>query len=95
MEEEIKKLLQENLEVSKESLKILRGIQRRYTISFIGKLIYWAIIIFLLIYFYNFLKPYFDKILNLLESLEKIKGVNAENSQNIQQIIELMKKIGM
>lgn len=73
MDEEIKNLLKENLEISKESLKILKEFKREKQIAFIFKVIYWMIILILLVNLYNFLKPYIDKFQNLWQVIEKIQ----------------------
>jgi hypothetical protein len=70
MDEEIKKLLEENLEVSKESLKILKGIQRKNRIAFLFKTIYWILLIFALYYGYQSLQPYFQSIQQSIDSLK-------------------------
>jgi hypothetical protein len=70
MDEEIKKLLEENLEISKESLKILKGIQRKNRIAFLFKTIYWILLIFALYYGYQSLQPYFQSIQQSLDSLK-------------------------
>ncbi len=74
MDEEIKKIIQENLEISKESLKILKGFKREKQIAFVFKIIYWLIILILLVNVYNFLKPYIDKFQNLWQTIEKIQS---------------------
>ncbi len=74
MDEEIKRLLEENLEISKESLKILKEFKREKQIAFIFRIIYWLIILILLVNIYNFLKPYIDKFQNLWQIIEKIQS---------------------
>ncbi len=43
-DDEVKKLLRENVEISKESLKILKGFRRNNRISAFFRIIYWLII---------------------------------------------------
>ncbi len=74
MEEEIRRLLTENLKISKESLKILKEFKREKQIAFIFRIIYWLIILILLVNIYNFLKPYIDKFQNLWQIIEKIQS---------------------
>jgi hypothetical protein len=73
MDEEIKKLLEENLKVSKESLSILKGIQRKERLAFIFKIIYWLLIITAFYYGYQFLQPYFQSLKQSLELLKIIQ----------------------
>jgi hypothetical protein len=74
MDEEIKKLLQENLEISKESLKILKSFKRKNQLAFLFKLIYWLAIVVLFINAYYYLKPYFEKAKEVFQIIEKITG---------------------
>jgi predicted nucleic acid-binding Zn ribbon protein len=76
MDEEIKNLLKENLEVSKKSLEILKKINRERKIKFFFKIIYWLIIILLIYYGYQSLQPYFASLkqsLEFLKNLQKLK----------------------
>ncbi len=61
MEEELKKVLKENLEVSQESLKILKGIRRNQRISATFRVLYWIVILGSAIGAYYYLQPYIDK----------------------------------
>jgi hypothetical protein len=73
MDEEIKNLLKENLEVSKKSLEILKKIDRGRKISFFFKIIYWAIIVLLVYYGYQSLQPYFASLKQSLEFLKNLQ----------------------
>lgn len=75
MDEEIKKLLEENLKISTETLKILRSIQRKNRLSLIFRFIYWFFIILLLYYSFQFLQPYFQ---SLKQSLDLFKNINIQ-----------------
>jgi hypothetical protein len=74
MDEEIKNLLKENLEVSKKSLEILRKIDRDRKISFFLKIVYWLAIILIIYYSYQFLQPYFDSLKQSLELLKNLQN---------------------
>jgi hypothetical protein len=74
MDEEIKNLLKENLEVSKKSLEILRKIDRDRKISFFFKIIYWLAIILIIYYSYQFLQPYFASLKQSLEFLKNLQN---------------------
>jgi len=69
MPEELEKLLKENIEVSRESLKILKGIRRNNRIATAFKIFYWAIIIGGLIGAFYYLQPYIQNIVSLLQQL--------------------------
>ena len=76
MDEEIKQLLRENLDVSKESLKILKSIDRARKISFFFKVIYWLVIILLIYYSYQLIHPYlssFKQSFEILKNLQQLK----------------------
>jgi hypothetical protein len=74
MDEEIKNLLKENLEVSKKSLEILRKIDRDRKISFFFKIIYWLVIILIIYYSYQLLQPYFTFLKQSLEFLKNLQN---------------------
>jgi hypothetical protein len=74
MDEEIKNLLKENLEVSKKSLEILRKIDRDRKISFFFKIIYWLVIILIIYYSYQLLQPYFAFLKQSLEFLKNLQN---------------------
>jgi hypothetical protein len=74
MDEEIKNLLKENLEVSKKSLEILRKIDRDRKISFFFKIIYWLAIILIIYYSYQLLQPYFAFLKQSLEFLKNLQN---------------------
>jgi polyferredoxin len=73
MDEEIKNLLKENLEVSKKSLEILKKIDRDRKIRFFFKIIYWLFIILIIYYTYQFLQPYFAPLKQTLEFLKNLQ----------------------
>jgi CHASE3 domain sensor protein len=73
MDEEIKNLLKENLEVSKKSLEILRKIDRDRKISFFFKIIYWLVIILIIYYSYQLLQPYFASLKQSFEFLKNLQ----------------------
>ncbi len=58
MEEDLKKILEENLEISRQSLKILRGIRRSNRINAVFKVFYWLVIIGSMVGAYYYLQPY-------------------------------------
>ncbi|GIW67256.1 MAG: hypothetical protein KatS3mg096_124 [Candidatus Parcubacteria bacterium] len=76
MDEEIKQLLKENLEVSKESLRILKSINRARKISFFFRILYWLVIVLIIYYSYQLVQPYlssFKQSLEILKNLPQFK----------------------
>jgi len=71
--DEIKQLLKENIETSKESLKILKGIRRSNRISAFFRIIYWLIIIGAAFGAYYFLQPYLNQLLDLIKQVQGIQ----------------------
>lgn len=59
---EEKHLLEENLALTKDNHRMLRAIRRDQWLSFIGKLIFWAIMLALPLYLYQqYLQPFVSK----------------------------------
>lgn len=76
MSEELEKILKENLEISRESLKILKGIRRGNRIAAAFKIFYWLIIIGSVVGAYYYLQPYLQQALNIAkQAQETISGV--------------------
>ena len=73
MDEEIKNLLKENLEVSKKSLEILKKFDRDRKIMFFLKIIFWLFIILIIYYIYKFLQPYFVSLKQTFEFLKNLQ----------------------
>lgn len=71
-EEDLKNLLKKNLEVSEESLKILKKINRARVIGSIFTFFKWMIIIGASIGIYYYIQPYIDQMLELLKQLNII-----------------------
>jgi len=72
MDEEVKNLLKENLEISKKNLKILEEINRARKIGFILKTVYWTVIILVGIAAYYYVQPYFASLNQFLEILRNL-----------------------
>lgn len=67
MDEEAKRLLQENLRLSKENNELLQKIRRVQRWSQISKIIYWVIIIGIAYGAFYYLKPYLEGIMNIYD----------------------------
>lgn len=70
MDQEIKDLLQKNLELSRENNKLLRKMRRASIYGGIVKVIWWAIIFGVPVYLYfAFLQPYLVELIEVYESI--------------------------
>jgi hypothetical protein len=72
-DEELKKLLKENLDVSQESLKILKGIRRSNRVSAVFRFIYWLVIIGAALGLYYYLQPYLSQVPALWNQVQNIQ----------------------
>jgi hypothetical protein len=62
MDPELKRLLEEMNALTKENHRILRAIRRDQWVGFIGKVIFWIIVLALPLYFYQqYLEPIVSK----------------------------------
>ena len=68
-DEELKVLLRENIEVSKESLKILKKINRGRIWGNVFSVLKWTLIIGLSFGAYYYIEPFFSQYLNTLKGL--------------------------
>ena len=88
---ELKRLLRQNLELSKENNRLLRKMRRSAILSRIFLLIWWAFIIGLPVYIYfSFLQPYVGGIIEtfgglggLLENLQNLDNPLPSELQNL------------
>jgi hypothetical protein len=71
MDEETNKLLKENLEISRESLKILKGIRRANRWATAFKVIYWLVIFGILAGVYYFLEPYINSGIEVVQEFQQ------------------------
>ncbi len=90
MEEETKRLLKENLELSRENNKILRKIRRSAIVGNIMRLFYWAFIIGVPVFLYfQFLEPYLAQLLDVYSGLQS----GAENVQEVGEQLPIFSKL--
>lgn len=69
MEEDLKVLLRENLEVSRESLKILKKINRGRVLSGVFSALKWVIIIGISFGAYYYIEPFLSSYLDIFKNL--------------------------
>ena len=84
MDQELKKLLEENLKVSKENNVILTKIRSVQRWGQIARVLYWVLIIGVSVGAFYYIKPYLGNVLNLYSG-----GVS--NMQNINDITKSLK----
>lgn len=67
--EDLKELLEENIEVSKESLKILKSIRRSSRLASTFKILYWLIIIGSVIGTYYYFQPFINGAIKTFQQI--------------------------
>jgi predicted MFS family arabinose efflux permease len=86
----LKELLKRNLEVSEESLKILRKMNRERITARVFLILKWIVIVGFSFATYYYLEPYLKNLLgmagNLSSGLEKIKQAS-ETLPNLQKLL--------
>lgn len=75
MDEELNKLLRENLEISRESLKILKGIRRANRLNVAFKILYWLVILGIVAGVYYFVEPYVKNAIGVIEEAQQLKNI--------------------
>lgn len=65
MDQDIKKLLEENLELSKENNELLKKVRNTQKLAQIYRIVYWVVIIGASYGAYYFVQPYVGGILNV------------------------------
>ena len=85
MDEEIKKLLKRNIEISQETLSYVRSINRQFIWQRFFRIIKWGLIIGLLVFGFIQLQPYIDILAKNYESISKmfnqLPGILPKNEQ--------------
>lgn len=91
MDEEIKKLLFKNLELSKETLEQVKKIRRRFFWQNILKTAKWAIIIVLVLLGFQQIQPYLNDLWSLYQNLggtlNQIQGVQKNIPEDLQKFL--------
>lgn len=97
-DEELKVLLRENIEVSKESLKILKKINRGRIFGNIFTTLKWMLIIGISFGAYYYIEPFLSKYLGLMKGLtsgvENVGKIgNNVNSETSSDLLEKLQSI--
>jgi hypothetical protein len=92
---DIKKLLEENLKLSKENNELLKKVRAFQRWSQITKVLYWFVIILVAAGAFYFIQPYLGGILNLysggvsdIGSVKNIKDTLTNSTQSWQDLIK-------
>lgn len=91
MDNELKKLLEENLELSKENNDLLRSIRGSQKRAAMMRLVYWLLIVGMTFGAYYYIQPYIEQIMSVYTGAEtNIKSLQDyfPESRNIQSIFE-------
>ncbi len=89
--EDLKELLEENIEVSKESLKILKSIRRSNRISSFFRFLYWLVIIGSIVGVYYYFQPFINGAIKTFQQIISVfsdtqgagNSTNPSETQNI------------
>ena len=94
-DEELKVLLRENIEVSKESLKILKKINRGRIFGNVFSVLKWTLIIGLSFGAYYYIEPFLSQYVDMLRGLTSGVENIGEISNNINSAVspDLLKKL--
>lgn len=68
-DDELRRLLKQNLETSRETLAYVKSIHRSFVWSRFYRLIKWGLIIALLVFGFIQLQPYLDSLLKILNTI--------------------------
>ena len=94
-DEELKVLLRENIEVSKESLKILKKINRGRIFGSIFSALKWTLIIGISFGTFYYIEPFFSQYLETIKSLTSGVENTPKIGNNVNSAIspDLLKKL--
>ncbi len=101
-EQDIKEILQKNLEASQESLSILKGMRRAQRWGAVAKVFKWALIIGISFGAYYYIEPYLNKMLDAYTQINatintvqktgsKINSVTASSTDFLKKLDGLLK----
>ena len=85
MDQEIKKLLEENLELAKENNELLKKVRNTQKLAQIYRIVYWVVIIGASYGAYYFVQPYIGGILDVYSG----GGLDSLNSEGMNGVPDL------
>ena len=95
-DEEIKKLLKQNIEISSESLKLLKKLNKARIMDNVYWAVKWAVIIGISFGAYYYIEPYFNKYIETIKKLaplSKANGADNLSGANISSGLNLIDKL--
>lgn len=97
MEEETKKLLEENLKLSKENNGLLLELYKIQHRAQITRILYWCLIILVSIGAFYFLKPYLGNLLNVytggVSGINNISDIGNSLKNSQAEVQDLVKEL--
>ncbi|MFH1402015.1 MAG: hypothetical protein ABIG87_00105 [Patescibacteria group bacterium] len=98
MEPEDKKIIRENLEIAKESNKLIKKMRRSMLLGSISSLIYWIFIIGASLGAYYYFQPYLDSAKKAFQQIQTGAGAVSDGvtttTQNTGKMIESVLDFG-
>lgn len=98
MDPEVKKMIEENLTLTRENNTILKGIRSAQKRAMIYRVIYWVLILGATFGAYYFVQPYLDSLLGYYGSFAGLGGDgdtagNVNSMSNLGQVKDLLKQL--
>ena len=84
--DELKKLLRQNLEISRESFKILKKLHRARKFALAFKILYWTAIILMVLGAYYYVQPFVDTFAKTFGEMKEDVSAIGEASKAIKDI---------
>lgn len=84
--DELKKLLRQNLEISKESLKIQKKLYRARKLALGFKILYWTAIVLMVLGAYYYIQPYVDSFADTFARMKEDISSIGEASKSVKDI---------
>jgi hypothetical protein len=94
MDEDVKRLLLENLQLSRENNRLLRKLKRADTMRTVLSLMYWVVIIIVPVYlYYAYVAPYLIELRRSYENLEAQAAKMEQIPEGMQIYLDSLKKL--
>lgn len=82
MDEDLKEKIDETYELSLENNKMLHSVQRRAKWGFVGRLIYWIVILGIGVGAFYYVQPYIEQMMKVYDSIRRTEGKIQDGLQN-------------
>ncbi len=86
--------LDELLELTRENNEILKGLRRTQRLAFLGRILYWVLILAIAAGAYYYVQPYIGKIMSLYsssqEAVQKMNTIGSSVGNNIDSLKALL-----